>query len=352
MNARMITTLVRKDLVLFFKNRYFAVVTIFALVAYTAIYYIMPREVDETLDIGIVAPELPAAFATSLREEGIDLRVQEDESSLKEAITEGVLPVGVVFPSDLLPSIAAGERPHVQVYFNADLPEEYRDLYPILVEEWISLMLGTPLAIDATEHVLGPDRAGAQVPPRDRMLPLLAVFLLMVETLGLASLITSEIAEGTIKALLVTPLQVEGLFVGKGVTGIGLAFSESAALMAVTGGLSHQPLVVLAALLIGALLVTGIAFLVAAISKDMMSVMANGMLVLLVLTIPAFNVLLPGLTTDWVRILPSYYLVEAVHQVINFGASWGEVAAELITLLAFAVVICGFGVLVLRKRFR
>lgn len=352
MNASMIATIVRKDLVLFFKNRYFAVVTIVGLVAYTAIYYIMPRTVDETLDIGIVAPELPPAFATSLRGEGIDLQVQEDEATLKEAITEGDLPVGVVFPSDLLPSIATGDRPEVQVYFNADLPAEFRDLYPILVEEWISLMLGTPLAIDATEHVLGTDRAGAQVPPRDRMLPMMAVFLLFVEMLGLASLISAEIADGTIKALLVTPLQVEGLFVGKGITGTGLAFMESGILMAVTGGLSEQPLVILTALLIGALLVTGIAFLVASISKDLMAVMANGMLVLIVLAIPAFNVLLPGLTTDWVKILPSFYLVEAVHQVINFGASWGEVADELITLFAFALAFGGAGVLVLRRRFQ
>jgi ABC-2 type transport system permease protein len=352
MNSRMIATIVRKDLVLFFKNRYFAVVTIAGLVAYTAIYYIMPRELDETLDIGIVAPELPPAFVSSLTDEGIDLNVQEDEETLRQAITDGDLPVGVVFPSDIAPTIAAGEQPEVQVYFNADLPEEFRDIYPILIEEWIALMIGTPLSIDATEHVLGPDRAGVQVPPRDRMLPMLAVFLLFVETLGLASLISSEIGEGTISALLVTPLQVEGLFVGKAIVGIGLAFTESTLLMAFTGGLTFQPAIILTALLIGSLLVTGLGFLVASISKDMMTVMGYGMVVLIVMGIPAFNVLLPGLTTDWIRILPSYYLVDTVHQVLNFGAGWGEVASNLAILLASSIAICGFGVLVLRRRYR
>jgi ABC-2 type transport system permease protein len=352
MSRRLLSTIVRKDLVLYFKNPFFAYVTIVGLIAYAGIYYIMPREVNETLEIGIVAPNLPAAFASELREEGLILEEFATDQELRSVVAEGDLPVGVSFPDGLMASIASGSQPQVNLYFSADLPEEFRDLYPILIEEWVSLMAGQSLTIEAQEEVLGVDRAGQQVAPRNRMLPLLAVFILMIETLGLASLISTEIAAGTIKALLITPLRVEALFLGKTVTGTALAFGQSGILVAVTGGLSREPLIVLTALLLGSVMVTGIAFVIASVSRDLMSVMSRGIVVVILLAIPGMNVLLPGLSTDWIKILPSFYLVDSIHQVINYDAGWSAVGGEILALLGFTAAFIGLGILALRRRFR
>lgn len=62
MNGQMIGALLRKDLVLFFSNRFFALVTVLALVFYAVIYYAMPGTVDETLEMAIYAPNLPPGF--------------------------------------------------------------------------------------------------------------------------------------------------------------------------------------------------------------------------------------------------------------------------------------------------
>jgi ABC-2 type transport system permease protein len=351
MNTRLITTLVRKDFVLFFKNRYFAVVTVLGIVVYAVIYFVMPAQADETLEIGIVAPDVLGAFVSQLEEGGLILLEFESESALRAAVAEGAPAVGIRFPEDLVSSLRSGSRPTANVYFSADLPTEFRELYPILVEEWISAMAGQPLSIEVNAEVLGVDTAGEQIAPRDRMLPLFAVFILVLESFGLANLIASEITAGTIRALLITPLRVEGLFLGKGITGVGLAFSESTVLMAITGGLNEEPLIVITALLIGSILVTGIGFMIASFSKDLMSVMSRGMLAMLVLGIPAFNVLLPGLTTDWIKVLPSYYLVDPIHRVMNFGAGWSEVAGQLGLLLLFAAAFVAIGIVTLKRRF-
>lgn len=352
MNLRILSTVILKDLKLFFKNRYFALITVLGLVAYIVIYLIMPSTVNETIEIGLVSPTLPSALIEGFQEEGVILRQKESEATLKNAVTAGELSVGVVLPQDLFAILMNGEKIQAHIYFSAELPQELREIYPIMVEEWISTMSGQSLNIEATEEILGPDRAGNQIPPRDRMLPLFAVFLLMVETLGLASLISSEIVGDTLRALLVTPLSVEGLFIGKGITGVGMAFTETALLMMFTGGLSDQPLLILTALFLGAMLVTGIAFLIASVSKDLMSVMAWGILVILLLAIPSFSVLLPGLTSDWMKVVPSFYLVDAVHRVTNFEASWAEVRVDLLALLGFAIVFLSSGVWVLRRRLR
>jgi len=213
-------------------------------------------------------------------------------------------------------------------------------------------MVGQPLNIEASEEVLGIDTAGAQIPPRDRMLPLFAVFVLLMETLGLASLISAEIEGGTIQALLVTPMRVEGLFTGKGVTGVSLAFVQTLLLMGVTGGLEQQPLLILTALLLGALLATGIAFMIASVARDMMSVIAWGVLAIVALSIPALGVLLPGTISDWIKIIPSYYLVDTVHRSANFNAGWGDVGQNLLVLLACALAFLWLGVVAVRRKYR
>ncbi len=352
MSLPILATIVRKDLSLFFKNRYFALITVLGVVAYTAIFYLMPRQVEETLEIGYLSAELPPAFTEALEEEGLILRRFEEEGGLRSAVASGELPAGVIFPEGVLAGVRAGGRPQVDLLISADLPEEFRDLYPILVEEWVALVAGRTLPLEVDEQVLGVDLAGQQIPARQRMLPLLAVFILMIETLGLASLITAEIAAGTIQALLITPLRVEGLFLGKGITGVILAFGQSGALMLATGGLNRQPALVLTTLLLGSAMVTGIAFLIASVSRDFMSVMARGILVVVILAIPAMNVLLPGLTTDWIKALPSYYLAEAVHQVVNFDAGWEGVGGHLLALVGFAALFLILGVVTLRRRFR
>jgi len=352
MNREMLAAVIRKDLVLWFKNRFFAVVTVLALVAYAGIYYLLPSEIDETLEIGIFAPVAASALAAPLEEEGVLLQEYASELALKEAVIEGEVPVGVRFPDDLLSALALGERPLVDVYLSADLPQEFSDLYPILVEEWVALMAGTSMPVEFNEEILGVDKAGSLTPTRDRMLPLLAVFVLMVEVLGLSSLISEEVTTGTIQALLITPLSTEGLFTAKGIFGVGFAFIQVTLLMLVTGGLIKEPLLILVILLVSAVMVTGIAFLLASASKDMMSAMWKGMLALLILAIPAMNVLLPGLTSDWIKVIPSFYMVDAVHQVINFDASWGAVWTNLLILAAFAAVFLALGVFALRRKFR
>jgi ABC-2 type transport system permease protein len=350
MDGRIVTTLVAKDLSLLFKNRFFALITVFGLVFYVATYFLIPQTVDETLDLALYAPAVPAALA-ALESEGLALHRMESEETLKAAVAGGDYQAGVVLPDGLSDHIAAGDKIQVHLYFSTDLPDEFQQLYIIFLQELAFMIAGQPLNIETTEEVLGPDLAGMQIPPRDRLLPLLAIFILMMETLGLASLISMEIAAGTLQALLVTPMRVQHLFLGKGLTGTFLAFGQVVLLMAITGGLSRQPGLILLALLLGSILVTGIGFLVASVARDMMSVMGWGVVALLVLAIPAVTILLPGTASAWVRVLPSYYLIDTVHQVLNFGAGWGQVWPNLLGLTAFSALFVALGILVLQRKF-
>ena len=352
MNGQMIGALLRKDLVLFFSNRFFALVTVLALVFYAVIYFAMPDSVDETLEMAIFAPDMPQQLLTELNENGVELIEMGDAAALREAVQTGEYAVGVVLPTGFAQNVTLGQPETVNLYFAADFPEEFKELYHVFLQEVGFMLSEQPLNVEVHEELLGVDRAGEQIPYRDRMLPLFAVFILMMETMGLASLIASEVSSGTITALLVTPLRVEGLFAAKGVFGVGLAFAQAALLVAVTGGLSEQPVLILLILLLGSLLVTGIAFLIASVAKDMMSVMGWGILAILVMSLPAFTLLIPGLTTSWVKVIPSYYLVDSVYQVMNSGWGWADVGQHILALVGFALLFLALGVVVLRRKFQ
>jgi len=351
LSLRVVGALVAKDLSLFFRNKFFGLMTALGIVFYIVIYFVLPSSVNETLQLGLYAEVVPPAFE-QLAEEGIVFEEVESEDALVEAVTDGQYAVGVALPPDILELFAAGERPQITVYSTADTPEEVTDAVEVVIRELAYLQVGEPLAVDISAEVLGPDMLGQQIPLRDRMRPLLAVFLVLFEMIGLAGLITDEVQQGTGRALLVTPATVPDLFAAKGLLGVGLAFGQAALFMAVIGGLNSQPLIILTALFLGAVLVTGFAFLIASLSRDMMSSLGWGMLILIVFIIPAFGILFPGTVSGWAKAIPSYYLADTVHQASAFGAGWGDVSLNLLVLLGIDLAVVVAGVAAVGRRLR
>ena len=352
MNGRIIRALIEKDIKVFFSNQFFALITGLALVAYAGIYFAMPSKVDETVEMAVFAPALPPILADSLSDEGVILKNFESEGALETAVTDNEYAVGVVIPESLNQALASGEQGQIDLYFSPDFPEELKEAYVIFFEEIGYNLSGQTLNIEVHEEILGVDRAGNQIPQREKMLPLFAVLILTMETLGLASLISSEIEAGTLQALLITPMRMEGLFVAKGTVGVGLAFIQSIVLMAVTGGLNQQPVLIIVALLLGSVMVTGLGFLIASVATDLLSVMSWGVPIILLLTLPAFSLLLPGITTDWVKAVPSYYLIDTVYGAATLDLGWADVGANLLPLAAFSLAFMGLGILVLRRKFQ
>jgi len=352
MNPRIIATLVRKDVALFSRNKFFVVLTTLGLVAYMVIYFVMPASVDETLELGLYAPGGAPPILEDVQDQGLKIEEIDSEETLRKAVVEGRHVAGIALPVDFMDQINTGTRPTVAVYFAADTAEEVRTAVRSLIEELAYLQTGQPLPVDISPEIVGVDMAGSQIPPRDRLRPVFAVLLLITETLFLATLISEEIERRTIQALLVTPAKVRDFLGAKGFVGVSLAFGEALLFMAIVGGLATQPLPIIIALLLGAVLVTGISFFLATVGREMMSVMAWGIPVVVVLVIPAFTVLFPGALTGWIKVIPTYYLVDTVNQAANFGGGWGDVWLNLLALLGFGVAFFWLGSLVLVRRFR
>jgi ABC-2 type transport system permease protein len=211
---------------------------------------------------------------------------------------------------------------------------------------------GYTLDIEDVEIVLGPDMGGRQIPYRKRIMPFLLFMLLTSEIIGLSNLITSEIKTGTIQALLGTPMKVIDFFAGKGITGMTMAFFQIVILMVVTNSLSRHISLVVVTLILGAMMVTGLAFIVASVSKDMMSVIAWGTLVWIIMVIPAVAVIFPGPVSVWIKVIPSYYIVDTLHRAVNFDVGWSGNVRNVLLLSGCNGAFVFFGIFALNRKLR
>ena len=351
MNWRIISTLASKDLSLFFRNKMIAALTAVALVFYLVIYFVMPSSVDEDLKIGLHAPVMPPIFAM-VQEEGLEITPVESEAALKEGVIDGTFIAGISLPEDVIEKINSGQKPNISLYFTPDAPQEIRESMEALIRELAYIQTGQILTVDISTEILGPDLLGAQIPPRDRIRPLLAIFIIVMEILGLANLITEEVERRTAQALLVTPMTVVDFFTGKGIAGIGLAFFQALIFMTIVGGMNVQPLIIVVTLFLGAALATGISFLIASRAKDFMSVLAWSVPAFVILLVPGFSVMFPGAVTGWVKAIPTFYLVNTIHRASNYGSGWGDIWVNLLITLGFTLVVTWAGILTLRRRFQ
>ena len=193
---------------------------------------------------------------------------------------------------------------------------------------------------------------GSQIPQRDKMRSLFAVLIMVTETFVLASLISEEIERRTAQALLVTPMTIKDVFAAKAIVGITLAFIQALLFVVVVGGMNEQPLIIITALFLGAILVTAVGFLIASFGKDFITVMAWGIPFLIILSIPAVGIMLPGAESGWIKAIPSYYLTDTIYDVSIFGVGWGDIWGNLVILIGCNVLILSISMLMLRRRFQ
>jgi ABC-2 type transport system permease protein len=166
MNASILSALVVKDVQLFFKNRFFAFISVLGLVVYIIVFFLLPSSVDETLELGWAGPTLPDQVVSELVTGGVVFRNYADVEALQEAVLEGDEIVGVSLPQDFYTVLASGGKPQAQIYMRSSVPDEYRAAYTLLLEELGYQIAGMPLQVEAEDVMVGTDMAGQQVPPR------------------------------------------------------------------------------------------------------------------------------------------------------------------------------------------
>ena len=361
--AGIVWAIVAKDLLTFSRDKLWMVLTPVAVIFVVVIYYLMPPRVDETLVVGVHPPAMAAALrlAMGVAEDEVALTILpfEDEAALAAAVA-GDGPagqprplIGVSLPIDLLLRARLGQTGTARVYVDAAVPSEVRGAMTTAVREVAATAAGTPLPVswNADEFVvLGTDRAGAQIPMRERMRPLLAFMVLLTESLALAGLVAVEVSQRTATALLATPARTFDVLLAKGIVGTLLAFSQALIILIAVRAFGPGWGVLLLATLLGAMLMAAIGMLTGAAGKDFIGTLFYGIVFLLVLMVPAIAQIFPGTAAWWIQVLPSYGLMQAMTGSSVYGLGFGDLAGHLAAAAAWTAVIFALGWWVLGRK--
>lgn len=347
--------IIAKDLRTYARDPFYVVITVLGLAAYIGVFWALPATAGDPVVLGARLPGGQAMLEQRSGEQGAGFVIVAFDSSagLRDAVADGTVAGGLDFPQTFLFDARAGFPTSVRVLLGADAPDELRPLLRSGVTEIVAAIGGLqpPVTLpELQDVVLGPDRAGQQLSLRERLRPLLLFLVLMIEMIALASLVASEIAQRTVTAVLVTPARVADVLIAKSVLGTLLAFSQVLLLALATQTLGASPVLLLVALLLGAVLVTGFGLIAGSSGKDFIGIVFWSMLFLIPLTIPALAMLFPGTAAGWVQGLPSYGLVQVIVGATAFGEGWRQAWPHLIGLSVWCAVAFAVGLTALSRR--
>jgi len=68
------------------------------------------------------------------------------------------------------------------------------------------------------------------------------------------------------------------------------------------------------------------------------------------LIIPGFAVLFPGSASSWVKVIPSYGLINAIVGATSYGEGWSDVLPDLAMVAGWTVVAYVVGLSILRRK--
>jgi ABC-2 type transport system permease protein len=354
--AGIVAAIIRKDFTAFTRDWFFVVISIIGLVFFALIFWLLPNTVDETITIGVTGPGIGEFLEQSTTgSDGIAVKLYSSEDALTTAVEKGDdgVAVGLAFPPDFVESMAARQPTTVSVLVTAEVPGELRDAMDSLVREIAYALAGDTLPVtelSQNEYVLGTDRSGDQVSLREKMRPLLAFFVLVIEMMTLAALIAAEIQQRTVTAIVTTPARVSDFLTAKVIAGTLLAFVQAVILLIAIRSLGANAPLMVTIVLLGALMVTAFALIAGSYGRDFISVVFWSMLFLIPLMIPAFAVLFPGTASSWVKAIPSYGLINAIVGTTSYGDGWAEALPNLAMVAAWTVVAYVIGLSILKRK--
>ena len=368
-----IRAIVAKDLREFSRDRLWMILTPVTMVFVILAFWVAPGKVDETITVGVYPPGLAQALEAlgggdEDEARGIEFVKFESEERLAAVVegdvegpeAEGVS-IGIAFPVEFPAAIPGGERMKVSVYVDRGVPDWVTNAISSEIREIVYGMQAAAAGRDPIEAlpvtmpdekamILGEERAGIQVPLREKIRPLMAMFILMVESIALAGLVAIEIERRTVIALLATPAKTSDFLAAKAFTGAILAVSQVLFFLIASKSFGENWLLVMILMLIGAVMMSAVGMISGAAGRDFVSTLFYGIAMITPLLIPALATLFPGSAALWVRLMPSHGLVEAMVGVIGYGRSWSDVASNIGTSLAWCLLMFGVALFVLRRR--
>lgn len=282
--------------------------------------------------------------------ESLTVKMYESETELREAVAIGAVDIGVALPDTFDRRISSGRATTLTVFTWGESTLSDRVVAATALGNLIREISRQESPVELVTVVLGD---GESLSWEERLLPFIVLMTVILGgTMVPATSLVEEKAKRTLRALTITPTSLGDVLLAKGLLGIILGVVMGVLTLIMNRAFGQSPGLLLLILVLGAALSATLGVLLGAFIKDINTlftvIKAGGLL----LYAPALVYLFPDIP-EWIgQIFPTYYMIQPVVEVTQKGATWADVAPELMILTLLIVLMLGVITAVIRRASR
>jgi ABC-2 type transport system permease protein len=160
-----------------------------------------------------------------------------------------------------------------------------------------------------------------------------------------------ESAAGTLRAVLVTPASPSDVIMSKGLVGISYSLVVAFAILVLTWSLRGNLPVLFLGILLGGIMAVSLGLFLGSLTENIVGSYVYTSLPMLVFLLPALLIFLPDVSLSVVKVIPTYYMVHAFDQILNYGAGLAEVWKDFLLIAVCDAIFFILGIYALRRRY-
>jgi ABC-2 type transport system permease protein len=269
--------------------------------------------------------------------DGLEVSIFEDEVLMKELVESNDLDGGIVLPADFDDELRADERPEMGFWLGGESLASSRLVLSVTAIDLIREVEGAEAPITVVENILGEEDA---VPLSDRLISFVVFYALIIGALYVPAMsLVEERENGTLSALLVSPVKLGEVMWAKGIFGIVLGAVLTVVTLALNGAWEAMSPGLVIAIVLGAVMSMLIGLLYAALSKDanQLFTFVKGFGILLMAPV-AWHIW-PDLPAWLAKVFPTYWFINPIYELSVLGKSLSDVGVDLAIGVAVCVVL-------------
>lgn len=268
--------------------------------------------------------------------EGIEVTLLDDVDFLKEKIQLNDLDAGFVLENNFDQLLRDGENPKFNFYISGESQVYQRILSSSIVIDLIRQVEDKDAAVNVEEIILGEE----YLPISQRLVPIITFMTLFVAGIFVPAMsLVQERENGTLNAVLVTPVRISEIIFAKILLGFMLGIVMALVTLFLNNALGGEVFALVVALLMSILMLSEIGMIFALLSKDVQSfytIMKGSQIFLFT---PAVLYIWPDLPEWILKIFPTYWMIEPIYKVGIEGGNFFDIRLELFVSFVICIAL-------------
>jgi ABC-2 type transport system permease protein len=285
-----------------------------------------------------VVDEGPSRITAALQDvEGIEVTVLDDLDAMAAAVESHDYDAGLYLPAGTDEALASGQASELELLVSGQSLASTRLVIGVTTLDELRAVAGTGPPVEVVVTTVGDQD---WVPVEDRMLPLIVMYAVVIAGVFLpASSMVEERERRTLDAVLITPVRMSEVLVGKGALGVVLAVLMGWVTLALNSAFGSQPLAMTLFLLLGGVMMAEVGLVVGSWAKDSNTLFTTVKGGALLVVAPVLFTLFPSLPQWIAQLFPTYYFLQPIYDMAVSGTTFSDHLVDLAACVAICLAL-------------